>query len=268
MKHISKFFMPMFFFMTAIACRNVLADIPVIDPWLNAISTVQDTIKFSPLTTGTKKQICPENQYLYSCSGYRLGVNWLKSVTLLDPNDTNNPVTTHDYYINGNVSELLNQMRNFFHGGPVKYKNGSNWVYATSAQCQQDRETILNSLCNQFLNTTQPTCRACPNNAKVKPSTVEIDEINGGVVSGSWYVYTLADCYMNEFTDSTGTFIYVNDITDTASHDCYYSGNISGVATNIVYGDEIDNFTLGSTNSSYYYYAIPAENVKIDISGW
>ena len=66
-------------------------------------------------------------------------------------------------------------------------------------------------------------------------STVEEDTYcTGKILWDTWNVHTIADCYMNEFEDSTGSYVYVpNNITHPenaadAKLTCYYSQTVTG----------------------------------------
>jgi len=223
---------------------------PVVATTTQWIANVTELTKFSTLElgTGTKKQICPENQFVYKCGNYRVGFDWLKSVKLPNPENMSQKVQTKNYYINDNALDLFNQMRNFFHDGDVKYKDDDgNIKTADVATYKEDRQVILQNLCNPLVENTGAICAKCPNDAKVKPSTVEVSEEDGKIIKYSWDFYTIADCYMNEFKDSTGSYEYVTNINDNdTKHDCYYT-NTNPDAFNQLRGDSIANFAPGVT---------------------
>ena len=68
----------------------------------------------------------------------------------------------------------------------------------------------------------------------VAESTVQKDSYDSGkILWDSWNVHTIADCYMQEFNDDSGTYVYVDDRTESSSNTnegmlCYYSTNVKG----------------------------------------
>ena len=206
---------------------------------------------FSSEPTGTTVTICPEGQYVYKCGNYRVGFNWLKSATFptQDNNNNNNnnnsvsidTVTTNNYYINGTTLELFEQMRKFFNQASNDTIEDINSLQVQATEYRQDRELILNSLCHP--STSSISCASCPNSATVEATTVELDG-NNQTIERSWNFHTIADCYMEEFTDSTGTYNYVQPSTNNDSAKCYYT-NTNPDALSILNGDAIGNFVPG-----------------------
>lgn len=173
--------------------------------------------------------ICHEGTYLVKCGGKKLGFNWLRSATFTNPTDPNSTLTTRNYY-NGVTNKLdrLEQMRGFFNGNSsLLYSNGSQILTASPEDVANDRYTVLTNMCNRFDPSKQAECSPCPNNAKVKPSTVVLDSQNN--THTAWKVRTFADCYIDEFQDSTGNYVYIADNAtfenpDTTAENCYYTG--------------------------------------------
>ena len=211
-----------------------------------------DLATFSSETSdGTTVSICPEGQYLYKCGNYRVGFNWLKSATFT-VRDTSTPLfltndSTKDYYVGDTTLDLYEQMRTFFgHNGhtSIAYKTASGISQATPNEYRIDRERILNNVCNPLNSSITITCARCPNDAKVQESSVQINEDEGLVVQGSWNVYTIADCYMKDFEDSTGSYYYVVPSTENISAECYYT-NTNEDALSTLNGDAIGRFVPG-----------------------
>lgn len=218
------------------------------------------------LGEGVTVNLCDEGQYLYKCGNYRVGFNWLKSANLPDPSNpimsvADDPDTTRirykrtkHYYVADTIDELYEQMRKFFKYDATEllsYLDTNNSIaQAAPADYIADREAILNNLCHP--STTTVTCAICPNGAKVKASSVELDGDNL-IIEGTWNISTFADCYMDEFEDSTGSYIYIpegisfDNASDTDSAHCYYT-NTNEEALDVLNGDAIGNFTPGQTN--------------------
>ncbi len=270
MKHIHNVFFQLFFVAIVFSCCGVYADdfSFTIIGGKPVISWLGDTTysNYSNSTSGTKQQICPENQYVYGCGNYRIGFNWLKSATLTDPNPNAQPSThtTKNYYISDDPMVLFKQMRNFFHGDApsIKYNNNGNLADAPLNDYRKDREVILQNLCNPLTSATAITCATCPNGAKVHATTVQINDQDKKVVQNSWDFYTIADCYMDEFKDSTGTYVYVDDINNNNTrYECYYT-NTNPNAITILNGDSTSDFVPGiniNTQATLNYVEVPTD---------
>ncbi len=173
-------------------------------------------------------KLCEEGYYLSSCNQVNVGTNWLKGIK--------NNASTSDYYSYGtSVSDPIHMinLRKFFAGvESITYTdtNGqSQTVYPSGYS--ETRNTILRTFCvADNANPTTETnikCKKCPNNAKIPASTVTF--LFGTLNSSK--IHTIADCYMDEFSDHTGTYIYT-PASAAAGHDaatkCYYSDNVEG----------------------------------------
>jgi len=220
---------------------------------------------------GEKVQICPRGQYVYSCSGNRVGYNWLSKITFSKSDGTK--IFTDNYLIGDNYDQKIDQMRTFFAGsGQI------NKQYCTSANsCNEtidttfiqtegnektlnDRDFILGYLCNPLTEGVSIGCATCPDNAYVRESFVRRDNytplgIEGNLlVRHSWEFHTIADCYMTQFEDSTGDFIYVKSQTRTNTDNqgtpCYYSSS-SQDSQYMFAGAKIENVSLSATTRYY-----------------
>ena len=120
------------------------------------------------------------------------------------------------------MSTLFEQMRIFFglSADTITYKNGTDTAVTTKSVFKQDRDKILNYVCNP-LNTTI-TCAYCPNSASVDASTVQKNS-SGTIKEGSWVFHTIADCYTDEFKDLTGTYHYIQSESAGTTEKCYYA---------------------------------------------
>lgn len=206
---------------------------------------------------GIIKTVCPRGQYVYKCGNYRVGFNWLKSagfpeLQTISSGSTNGYTTTKNYYVGDTTLELFEQMRNFFNGTNTVLSKNENSVSPVSPVA--DRELILNYLCHPATSTI--TCALCPNNANVPATTVELDDDNK-TIEETWDFHTFADCYMDEFEDSTGTYIYRLGSTEgQQSAKCYYT-NTDPNALDALNGDEIGNFIPGLNDNVVYYLSTP-----------
>lgn len=195
-------------------------------------------------------QICPQGQYVYKCGDYRVGLNWLKSATFPGPNGDNDSVNTKDYYVGTTTTELMRQFKTFFNGtneSILARSEDDNIVNIVPSSYIRDRETIFNYLCHPVTSTV--TCVACPNGATVKESKVQLDSSNL-TIQNSWEFYTLVDCYMEEFEDSTGSYYYENEQAEKAK--CYYT---TTDAISTFSGDEIGTFVPG-LNANYSIFEV------------
>ena len=184
----------------------------------------------------TTEVLCGEGYYLSSCGMAILGTNWLHGMS------KKGNIKTPDFYsYNTNSSDSIHMenLRKFFEGNEtIVYtkKLGNSYIesQATPEEYKIVRNQILSNFCtdaNGIL--TSRECQRCPNNANVQASTVKQDSYDTGrLLWDSWNVHTIADCYMKEFEDTSGSYVYVpNNIgTQTASAGiaCYYSVNVQG----------------------------------------
>lgn len=215
-------------------------------------------ISFNSVT----KTLCPAGQYVYKCGSYRIGFEWLKGMNV--PNEytedncsTNRgswdddtcKISTKNYYISDDQSELLQQMRDFFGGKEesVFFCEGTN-CSAVATDYKTDRDTILNNVCNPFDSGTAITCAYCPDSAKTDATIVTVN-VSSKTVKNWVKFNTIADCYIDSFSDSTGTYKYVTDgDISRKAQNCYYANDNTN-AFNTLSGDSITNFAPG-TNAS------------------
>lgn len=271
-------FLQMFFVATiaCVCCDDIYAG-PSGIPNMQAVSAqtvssenaslktaVRLTNRADPENSVGTKTLCPAGQYISKCGDYRIGFNWLKPAKLpyqqTDGNSEESKLTratyvTRNYYIGDTTLELYEQMRTFFghkrdnNNQPytISYLDAEtgNETPATIEELEYDRELILNNLCHPMTSTI--VCTKCPNGANVDASTVVFDA-NNVAIRGSWDFYTIADCYINEFEDSTGAYFYISEdvfgpAIETAGTgaNCYYT-NTNPNALETLNGDEIGTF--------------------------
>jgi hypothetical protein len=128
------------------------------------------------------------------------------------------------------------------------YDSDDNIQSAQESVYASDREAILNNLCHP--SNSVITCAPCPNDATVQESVVGLDDDNL-TVRGTWQFFTIADCYMQEFEDSTGSYFYVPDevqdpsnLTIENGEKCFYT-NTNPDALSTLNGDAIGTFIPG-----------------------
>lgn len=207
--------------------------------------------------------LCKTGTYLSACGNVSFGVNWLKgmtkNITYTTVNDDNKTITkrfnktTPDYFsytdptaVNTNENVNMQNLRKFFDAKqPIEYvaknttstNNVSSTTYSSASVAPEEYAEYKNYLLSNFCTDTRGnisgiTCEKCPNDAYVEESTVKRDTYgNGKILFDTWNIHTIADCYMREFTDSTGSYIYVANNSGTGTtiaSDCYYSYNVYG----------------------------------------
>ena len=216
-------------------------------------------------------QLCPQGQYVYKCGNYRVGFEWLKGMYYVDDSVTSSTECGSDdwdttqnkctrrtknyYYITktaDNMSDddrsaLMQQMRDFFTANnniSIPYcavDSDNNCTVAATSDISTDRNKILETVCNP--TNTMITCAYCPDSANIPASKVRINAVTRK--TSEWKFYTIADCYMDSFTDSTGTFKYVTNTSEQAKK-CYYT-NTNPEAFSALSGDSIEQFVSGVT---------------------
>lgn len=236
--------------------------------------------------------LCPAGQYVYKCGNYRVGFKWLKGMYYTDDsitteNDCDGDWNTDQskctrrtknyYYItetDNNLSDddrsaLLQQMRDFFaakNNVSIQYcvlDSDNNCTGSANAPIAAneyiiERDKILETVCNPT-NTTI-TCAYCPDSANIPASTVKINAVTKK--TSDWSFHTIADCYMNSFTDSTGTFKYVTN-TSSQAKKCYYT-NTNPEAFSALSGDSIEQFVSGITvNAAVMTIDLPSTGIRI-----
>jgi len=176
--------------------------------------------------------ICDEGYYLSSCDQKVIGTNWLKGIP--GTTTTNGTPDYYSYDASEDATVNMTNLRKFFAGlEPISYKDASgNARTVLPSDYLQHRNTILSNFCINFVGQLATReCKKCPNGAQVSASSVERGVFFRNIIKDSWRVYTIADCYVDSFSDRTGTYIYA-PITATTSTNmakkCYYSNNVEG----------------------------------------
>lgn len=184
--------------------------------------------------------VCPSGYYVSKCGSYEIGTNWLKGMNIISDSTT---ITTNDYYSydvpSANDINIANLRKFFAAIEPITYyekaagNNGTRVNPGDTTGYKTDRDTILKHFCINETGTLLNTeCERCPNNADVAGSTVTLVPTADAIVPISWNIHTIADCYMREFSDDTGTYVYIPEnivASDTeVSSNCYYSTEVPG----------------------------------------
>lgn len=190
---------------------------------------------FSAVQTGNilTLKLCNPGYYVSKCGDYFLGTNWLKGYKL-----SNGTTSDWNYYDYSGINNLKN-LRLFFHGNediiytkqtPEDGIGGRDSV--AFAEYSQKRDELLLLLCDP--SEVEILCAKCPSDGKVSRSTVN-KRLNTTVINdmySDWKIYTVADCYMDTFSDSTGTYVY--DSADSTPAHCTYSvENVGSSLTNV-----------------------------------
>ncbi len=189
---------------------------------------------YSHGSKGKTMTICPAGEYVYSCGSYKVGYNWLRSITLTAPNSTERTINNYD--IGDDTYAKMTQLHAFFNRAEtIKYKDISDpdkiqTISSSDNIVMADKEFILGLVCNP-LNNTKITCVACPDGGTVEETNVKVgkdaayEETDLLLIRNSWNFHTIADCYVTEFTDASGSFVYASPTVSTNNEKgeaCYY----------------------------------------------
>lgn len=208
--------------------------------------------------------LCRTGYYVSKCGTHNVGTYWLKGYqksnlttsmltalvqsaqtvstragTIQTRTVATGVVNSTDYYDYSGTDNIKN-LRKFFAGTePIVYTNFSGMrALAQPATYLEDRNGLLAAICDP--TQVQVGCTKCPGVAKIPESTVDMTYDSASIIASSWKFHTIADCYMQEFADSTGIFEYVDD--NNTPQTCYYNSEITGDALT----------TGGSTVGSQY----------------
>ena len=195
--------------------------------------------------------LCRAGYYVSKCGEYNVGTNWLRGypasenavlVNASIQQSAQVAVSARAGIRNTLISGIVNSPNYYDYSGinnlqNLRYFFGNDdeqaIVYTTSSGTRQvatysaysdTRNKLLTAMCNPV--SVQIVCSQCPGIATVPASTVDITYDSGLLVSNSWKFHTIADCFMQEFQDSTGIYEYVDDANRTQN--CYYSQDVGG----------------------------------------
>lgn len=208
---------------SAFAARtSTAANDPAIAEWC---TTSQDDKK--------EETLCESGWYVDSCSNQQLGTRTLLG---FEKNMSNgDTIYTGQYYEYFNDTANKENLRKFFAGTESIHYHGTD---ITNATYEADRKSILVNFCNK-LNGNTVTCRRCPGNGSVPASTYTTYKVSGSsgtkrkIDCDKWRIYTIADCYMSDFSDNKGNFKYIatpenNTVAQRDPAKCFYTNTFNG----------------------------------------
>lgn len=166
------------------------------------------------------------NQYVVSCNGYKVGFEWLKGATISGANikgSTINTLTIPNYTAGTKfddsttttTKDRIDALKYFFAqaGGKTDLAEGLP-INTVEPKKVSD---LLSLLCS---NPSDVVCATC-DGGFVDDSLYQYDET--GIVADTWKFYTIADCYITDFTDQTGTYNYIETTSNPPiKHKFYY----------------------------------------------
>lgn len=196
----------------------------------NANADTTETVKLCPLP----------NQYVVSCSGYKVGFEWLKGGKISGKDATSNEVKTleiPEYLKKDSLAKTPNEdkieaLRYFFAqaGKNPQLKECQPSSTVKGSICKEDGDRtkvnggttvafdLLSILCSDPSDVVCATC----DGGFVDDSLYQYDET--GIVANTWKFYTIADCYITDFTDQTGTYNYIETTSNPPiKHKFYYN---------------------------------------------
>lgn len=183
-------------------------------------------------------EVCPQGQYVVSCSGKQIGTNWLKGFYIDETTHERSP-NYYDYAMEKNMDNL----RYFFDANqrnPISYKDHDGNPHEVSADDTQGetgfktyRDILLGRLCP---NKESISCEKCPNGGKTDASTISESMDTHATI---WNLKVISDCYVSKYTDSTGSYEYINNTTNPETQTCFYNTEKEGYA--FVTDDELFN---------------------------
>ena len=194
-------------------------------------------------TISTERIICPKNSYVSKCGNYYVGTNWLKGFTSV------NGEKTPDYFdYSDNADEInMKNLRIFF---TISANETNSNISFTPEDIAIEQNTVdensyktyRNKILKQFCNYNIVTCAPCPGNGKTE------SESKFNLINKSWSSFnTIAHCYMNEYTDSTGTYINVNKTGE--QENCYFEVGVNYMGGTIL-GQSNSTSTIESAEDS------------------
>ena len=165
-------------------------------------------VLFSDVSFGAENG-CTPGYYISHCDSITVGTNWLKGLTQDSP----------DLYDYSSSNKNIENLRLFFGGKEItNTKQNGETAYVNATEVQRIRDSIINTVCLPG----KITCTRCPDNAQIESSVYN-------TLRSKWiHFYTFADCYMRNFSDSTGEFVHVDDYDDIVR--CYYDKEIKGMS--------------------------------------
>jgi hypothetical protein len=200
--------------------------------------------------TSVTHELCKSGEYLSSCGAAVIGTNWLKGMrktgSAATPNYFSYNTQSNDTINMENLKKFFAHQESLTYTSQTSSSTSDGKVYANNTASPSEYKTYLYQILSNYCTNDEGKpaniyCQPCPNNAYVERSTVQKDTYDttgtGNILWDSWNVHTIADCYMNEFSDETGNYVYVanNSSNNTAKINCYYSRNVFGTDLSKLY---------------------------------
>lgn len=171
------------------------------------------------------EQVCSSGYYVASCSGYEIGTNWLKGF-YIDKNTLERSPNYYDYAMEKNMDNL----RYFFDAQPMKpisytdHDGNTHEVSADDTQGETGFKTYRDILLGRFCSNKESiSCEKCPNGGKTDASTMNPH-------ATIWKLKVISDCYVSKYTDSTGSYEYINNTANPETQTCFYNTEKEGDA--------------------------------------
>ena len=197
-------------------------------------------------TTYAGDTVCGSGYYVASCSNEEIGTNLLKGFKYTENDVAFNSPNYYDYSNQSNMDNL----RNFFKGrGTLTYQDYRyNEHTVTASEYTEYRRKFLQKYCP---NKNSILCLKCPNGGKTGVSTIDTSVSDP---DSKWTLQVISDCYVSKFTDSTGSYEYIANTSQSGDKvHCYY--DIDKPGTQFIPNSELNpqtgqNVEEQETNSS------------------
>lgn len=170
------------------------------------------------------EQVCPQGKYVVSCDGKEIGTNWLKG--FIDDDTHERSPNYYDYAMENNMDNL----RYFFDARPEKtisytdHAGNHHDVSTDNTEFKTYRDKLLGKFCP---NKDSISCEKCPNGGKTDASTISESTNPHATI---WNLKVISDCYVSKYTDSTGTYEYIDNPTNLTTKTCFYNTEKKGDA--------------------------------------
>lgn len=168
------------------------------------------------------EQVCSKGYYVISCSGKTIGTYLLKGFYYQGSgNQTMQSPNYYDYSMTSNMENL----RAFFSGtGTFQYWKRDGTTISTAQADDTENVTGYKTYRDKFFATYCPNansilCAKCPNGGKTDFSSISMTADGSTTV---WHLNFISDCYVSQYTDSTGSYEYIADTTNLQTLTCYY----------------------------------------------
>ena len=160
-----------------------------------------------------------KNQYVKRCGGSEVGINWLRSATNIDGDIVSITFSTSTK----NSSETIENFKKYINSANNNTNITLTFSDVSESLNANDQLTTLCSPYNEDGTKKEIECATCPGAGILEEASyVDINYNENTVMPYTWKFYTIAHCFLNEYTDTEGTFYYQDTLT--GEHEkCYYS---------------------------------------------